>query len=243
MPRDALECPRDEFWLLLLAEHKVVITKGRLPERLTSLEGSMHGRTGAVATGPAGPAGGGLAPPAARVTPARGRQRPGMHPWPLFSALGPVGALPTAPGLARAFTAMVLGGWDLARVNDLGEVSALVVSELATNVVQLATAGDGSPRYQADGRLTELWLRLMSDRVAAAGRGLGQPPRIRRRSRRSAAPQRKRSTGGAWPSSTSSATAGAATRSPACRPSPSGRCSRPADPVPPRQATRERGPR
>jgi hypothetical protein len=76
-----------------------------------------------------------------------------------------VGALPTAPGLARAFTAMILGGWDLARVNDLGEVSTLVVSELATNVVQLATAADGTPLYQAGGRLTELWLRLMSDRA------------------------------------------------------------------------------
>jgi hypothetical protein len=88
-----------------------------------------------------------------------------MRPWPLFSALGPVGALPTAPGLAREYTAMILGGWGLARGNDLGEVSALVVSELATNVVQLATTGDGSPLYQADGRLTELWLRLMSDRA------------------------------------------------------------------------------
>jgi hypothetical protein len=88
-----------------------------------------------------------------------------MHPWPLFSALGPVGALPTAPGLARAFTAMVLGGWDLASGSDLGEVSALIVSELATNVVRLATGSDGSPLYQAGGRLTELWLRLMSDRV------------------------------------------------------------------------------
>jgi hypothetical protein len=53
----------------------------------------------------------------------------------------------------------------LARVNDLGEASALVVSELATSVVQLATAADGSPLYQAGGRLTELWLRLMSDLV------------------------------------------------------------------------------
>ena len=122
----------------------------------------MDGRTGAVA---AGPAGGGLAAGAARVAPARTKQWPGAHPWPLFSALGPVGALPTAPGLARAFTAMTLSGWGLARVSDLGEVSALIVSELATNVVQLATAADGSPRYQADGRLTELWLRLMSGRA------------------------------------------------------------------------------
>jgi hypothetical protein len=88
-----------------------------------------------------------------------------MRPWPLFSALGPIGALPTAPGLAREFTAMALGGWGLARVNDLGDLSSLVVSELATNVVLLATGADGNPQYQADGRLTELWLRLMSDRA------------------------------------------------------------------------------
>jgi hypothetical protein len=126
----------------------------------------VNGRTGLVASGPAAALASGM--PAARtvpLAPARGRQWPGVHPWPLFSALGPVGALPTAPGLAREYTAMVLGGWDLARGNDLGEVSALVVSELATNVVQLATGSDGSPRYQADGRLTELWLRLMSDRA------------------------------------------------------------------------------
>jgi hypothetical protein len=126
----------------------------------------MNGGTGTVATNLA--AGLGSGRPVVRtppLTPARARQWPGMRPWPLFSALGPVGALPTAPGLAREYTAMTLSGWGLARGNDLGEVSALIVSELATNVVQLATAGDGSPRYQADGRLTELWLRLMSDRA------------------------------------------------------------------------------
>jgi hypothetical protein len=123
----------------------------------------MNGSTGTAATGLAPGLASGL--PAARSAPSPRRPWPGMHPWPLFSALGPVGALPTAPGLARAFTAMTLGGWDLARVSDLGEVSALVASELVTNVVRLAADGDGSPRYQADGRLTELWLRLMSDRA------------------------------------------------------------------------------
>ena len=120
----------------------------------------MNGRTGTVASDPAN---GTPAVRTARLTPAR--QWPGVRPWPLFSALGPIGALSTAPALARAFTAMVLGGWDLARVNDLGDVSALIVSELATNVVRMATAADGTPLYQAGGRLTELWLRLMSDRA------------------------------------------------------------------------------
>jgi anti-sigma regulatory factor (Ser/Thr protein kinase) len=105
-------------------------------------------------------------PPAAAPRPALaggGRQRPGMKPWPLFTGLGPMGALPPVPGLARAFTVLVLGSWDLAGVLDLAEVSELVVSELSTNVVQAATGGDGSPVYRADGRLTQMWLRLMAD--------------------------------------------------------------------------------
>jgi hypothetical protein len=87
-----------------------------------------------------------------------------LRPWPLFSGLGPVGALPTAPGVARGFTATVLGGWDLASQGDLGESSALVVSELATNVID--RAADTDRLYLPDGRMTVLWLRLMSDRAA-----------------------------------------------------------------------------
>lgn len=126
----------------------------------------MNVMAGAITAGLApGPASSPPTEHTARLTSAGRKHWPGMRPWPLFSALGPLGALPTAPGLARAFTALVVGGWDLARVNDLDEVSVLVVSELATNVVRLAAGGDGSPRYRADGRLTELWLRLMSDRA------------------------------------------------------------------------------
>jgi hypothetical protein len=126
----------------------------------------MNGMAGVVTAGfVPGRASGPSAGCTAGLASAGRRQWPGMRPWPLFSALGPLGALPTAPGLARAFTTLVLGGWDLARASDLDEVSELVVSELATNVVRLAAGRDGSPRYQADGRLTELWLRLMSDRA------------------------------------------------------------------------------
>ena len=88
-----------------------------------------------------------------------------MRSWPLFTGLGPMGALPTAPGLARAFTALALGSWGLAGVPDLPDVSELITSELSTNVVRSATADDGSAVYQADGRLTQMWLRLMSDRM------------------------------------------------------------------------------
>lgn len=127
----------------------------------------MNGRTGTMMASPAPgwPGGTPIAAPARLApVPVRGR-RPGMSPWPLFSGLGPLGALPTAPGLARAFTAMVLGGWGLAGAGDLADVSTLVVSELATNVVQAATGAGGSLVYQGDGRLTELWLRLLSDRA------------------------------------------------------------------------------
>ena len=89
-----------------------------------------------------------------------GRQRRGAGSWPLFAGLGPMGAVSTAPGLARAFTALVLSGWGLAA---MGDISALVVSELATNVVQAdTTGGGGDPVYQANGRLAELWVRLMA---------------------------------------------------------------------------------
>jgi anti-sigma regulatory factor (Ser/Thr protein kinase) len=128
----------------------------------------MNGRTSAVTAGPApGLAGGMTAAAAARPVPAAGGagQRPGLQPWPLFTGLGPIGALPTVPGLARAFTALVLGNWDLTGVPSLAEASELIVSELATNVIQRATRGDGSAVYQPDGRLTQIWLRLMSDRT------------------------------------------------------------------------------
>jgi hypothetical protein len=125
----------------------------------------MNGRTGTAVAGPAPGTAEGNPAPRTRPALARGRQRPQVRPWPLFSALGPAGALPTAPGLARAYTLLVLGSWDMTRAGDLAEVSTLIVSELATNVVQAATGTDGSPAYQADGRLTQLYLRLMSDRA------------------------------------------------------------------------------
>jgi anti-sigma regulatory factor (Ser/Thr protein kinase) len=80
--------------------------------------------------------------------------------WPLVAGLGPLGALPTAPRLARSFTAVVLGGWELA---ELAEDAELIASELCSNVVRAASGPDGRPRYDGDGRLPLLWLRLLSD--------------------------------------------------------------------------------
>jgi hypothetical protein len=44
------------------------------------------------------------------------------------------------------------------------DVLELIASELATNVVQAASAKDGRPRYDREGRLHLMWLRLLSDR-------------------------------------------------------------------------------
>jgi hypothetical protein len=80
--------------------------------------------------------------------------------WPLFSGLGPLGALPTVPRLARSYTALVLGGWGLGGVI---EDSLAIVSELATNPVNAATGEGGGAAYNGDGRLPVLWVRLMTD--------------------------------------------------------------------------------
>lgn len=88
--------------------------------------------------------------------------RPPVPGWPLVTSLGPIGALPTAPRLARVFSVLALNGWAL---SDWADVAELVVSELTTNVVQAATGPDGRPCYDARGRLPELWVRLLSDRI------------------------------------------------------------------------------
>ena len=84
----------------------------------------------------------------------------GKASWPLFAGLGPLGALPTAARLARMFTVLVLSGWELAEFTEDAE---LIASELCGNVVRAATSPAGQPRYNADGRLPLLWLRLLSD--------------------------------------------------------------------------------
>lgn len=83
-----------------------------------------------------------------------------MPDWSLSSNLGPLGALPTAPSLARGFASAVLEGWDMSMLADTTE---LIASELTTNVVQAATDPDGKPVYDDDGGLPLLWLRLLSD--------------------------------------------------------------------------------
>ena len=127
----------------------------------------MNGGTSTVTAGWLGPGpAGGMTAAAVHPGVAGGAgHQPGMRAWPLFTGLGPMGALPTAPGLARAFTTLALGSWDLTGVPDLADVSELIASELSANVVRPATREDGTAVYQADGRLTQMWLRLMSDRT------------------------------------------------------------------------------
>jgi hypothetical protein len=88
---------------------------------------------------------------------------PAAPVWPLFAGLGPLGALPTAGRLARAFTALVLTSW---RLGDLTGDCETVTGELVANVVQAATGPDGQPWYDEQGRLPVLWLRLLSDGAA-----------------------------------------------------------------------------
>lgn len=83
-----------------------------------------------------------------------------MADWPLISDLGPLGALPTAPRLARGFIGVVLTGWGL---TGLADVTELLITELTTNVVQAATGPDGLPKYDKAGNLPLLWVRLLSD--------------------------------------------------------------------------------
>lgn len=85
-----------------------------------------------------------------------------MADWPLTSDLGPVGALPTAPRLARGFVSVVLSGWGLDVLRDVIE---LLASELTTNVVEASTGPGGNPKYDMEGKLPLLWVRLLSDRL------------------------------------------------------------------------------
>jgi hypothetical protein len=81
--------------------------------------------------------------------PSRIPARPGeVQARPLFAGLGPLGALPTVPRLARAFAGMVLTGWSLGRLVDDCDV---VISELTTNVFRAATGPDGQPRENGRG--------------------------------------------------------------------------------------------
>lgn len=63
--------------------------------------------------------------------------------------------------MARGFVSATLNGWGLMPLIDVTE---LLVSELSTNVVRASTSPGGALRYDAEGKLPLLWIRLLSDR-------------------------------------------------------------------------------
>jgi anti-sigma regulatory factor (Ser/Thr protein kinase) len=83
-----------------------------------------------------------------------------MSGWPLVTEVPPLGALPTAPGTARARVRAAAAAWQLD--DDVAEAGELVTSELVTNAVQASNDQAGRPLY-VDGRLPLIWLRLLSD--------------------------------------------------------------------------------
>ena len=122
----------------------------------------MSGRTGTDVTDHASGHSCGLDPRScARPAPAATALEDDKVPWPLLAHLGPLGALPTAPRAARCLTRVVLTIWGL---GDLADTAELTVSELITNSVQATTDPSGRPRYDDQGTLPVVWLRLLSDR-------------------------------------------------------------------------------
>jgi hypothetical protein len=57
---------------------------------------------------------------------------------------------------------VTLNGWGL---DGLIDVTELLVSELSTNVVRASMTPDGTLKYDADGKLPLLWIRLLCDRA------------------------------------------------------------------------------
>ena len=69
--------------------------------------------------------------------------------YPRVSQLAPIGALPTAPGRARAHVRATLDQWGQSA---LAAVAELLISEMVTNAVKASANDDGQPAYLA-GRL------------------------------------------------------------------------------------------
>lgn len=90
-----------------------------------------------------------------------------LRAWPLTFAFGPIGALLTAPGLCRGLVGWVTREWGL---EGISETAVLLVSELATNVVQEVHVDDPAdedhgrlPVYDENGRLPVFRLGLFSN--------------------------------------------------------------------------------
>lgn len=83
------------------------------------------------------------------MRPVQDPTQPALTPWPL-SAVLELGAVPTAPACARAWTRQILYDWQLSGLADSCE---LTVSELVTNAVRASRKLDRPA----------IWLSLLSD--------------------------------------------------------------------------------
>jgi anti-sigma regulatory factor (Ser/Thr protein kinase) len=88
------------------------------------------------------------------VLPASDQPASASAGWPLYATLE-LGALPTAPGCGRAWTAVLLREWRLVHLTDTAQ---LVTSELMTNAVR-ASRGLERPVVQLS--LASDWHRLL----------------------------------------------------------------------------------
>jgi hypothetical protein len=71
-----------------------------------------------------------------------------------------LGALPTAPSLARAYARTILGTWNLSHFEDLAD---LIVSEMVTNSVRASQDSKGRPLYGSDGQMLVIRACLLTD--------------------------------------------------------------------------------
>lgn len=83
----------------------------------------------------------------------------GAARWQASRIMPPLGVLPTAPSVARAYARTTLATWGM---GDFSAVTDLIVSELVTNGINASTGPDGSPLY-VDGRMLVVQLRLFTD--------------------------------------------------------------------------------
>lgn len=80
--------------------------------------------------------------------------------YPLVRTMPQLGALPTAPGLARAFARTTLAEWQMTA---FGEVAELLTSELVTNAVEASTDEHGDPLYK-NGHIALVVFRMLASR-------------------------------------------------------------------------------
>jgi hypothetical protein len=100
--------------------------------------------------------------PRSGVGPASQAPRRTPMSYPLMSQMPPLGALPTAPGTARAHLRNTLAEWGMSTYE---EVAELLASELMTNALVASTDSDGEPIY-VNGRMAVIIFRMLGYRDA-----------------------------------------------------------------------------